>query len=160
MVRKSEKGGTEEVVQAKYVVGCDGAHSWVRKQLGYELEGEPTDYIWGVLDIVPITDFRKCGKKSETGEYADTDTADIRNRCSVHSEASGSLMVIPRENSLVRLYVQLNEVKPDATGRADRSQITPDIIFKAAQRTLHPYKLEYKHCHWWTGKNPLTAPSL
>lgn len=61
-------------------------------------------------------------------------------------------MVIPRENSLVRLYVQLNEVKPDATGRADRSQITREIILKAAQRTLAPYKLEYKHCSWWTGE--------
>ena len=81
--------------------------------------------------------------------------ADIRNRCSVHSESSGSLMVIPRENSLVRLYVQLNEVKPDASGRADRTKITPEIILQAAQRTLAPYKLEYKHCHWWTGLKSL-----
>jgi phenol 2-monooxygenase len=52
---------SEEVVKAKYVVGCDGAHSWTRKALGpeFELQGELTDYIWGVLDIVPITDFRK-----------------------------------------------------------------------------------------------------
>lgn len=41
--------GSTEVVRAKYVVGCDGAHSWVRRQLGFKLEGEPTDYIWGVL---------------------------------------------------------------------------------------------------------------
>ena len=61
-------------------------------------------------------------------------------------------MVIPRENNLVRLYVQLNEVKTDASKRADRSQITRDVILKAAQRTLAPYKLEYRHCHWWTGK--------
>jgi len=132
-LRTSGMEGREEVIKAKYVVGCDGAHSWVRRQLGFVLEGEPTDYIWGVLDVVPLTDF-----------------PDIRNRCSVHSESSGSLMVIPRENSLVRFYVQLNEVKPDASGRADRTQITPEIILKAAQRILSPYKLEYKHCHWWT----------
>lgn len=55
-------GPREEVVKAKYVVGCDGAHSWTRKSLGpeYEMQGEMTDYIWGVLDIIPITDFRKC----------------------------------------------------------------------------------------------------
>ncbi|PSK34046.1 Ubiquinone biosynthesis monooxygenase COQ6, mitochondrial [Elsinoe australis] len=132
--RTSGMEGREEVIRAKYVVGCDGAHSWTRRQLGYKLEGEPTDYIWGVLDIVPITDF-----------------PDIRNRCSVHSESSGSLMVIPRENSLVRLYVQVNEIKPDAeTGRADRSKITPELILKSAQKVLAPYKLEYKHCSWWT----------
>ena len=57
--RGREMEGRSEMVHAKYVIGCDGAHSWTRKQIGAELEGEPTDFIWGVLDIVPITDFRK-----------------------------------------------------------------------------------------------------
>jgi phenol 2-monooxygenase len=77
-----------EVVRARYMLGGDGAHSWVRGQLGFKLQGESTDYIWGVLDIVPITDF-----------------PDIRMRCAIHSAESGSVMVIPRENKLVRLYV-------------------------------------------------------
>jgi flavin-dependent dehydrogenase len=50
LIKKSrEKEGSSEVVRAKYMVGCDGAHSWTRRMLGFELEGEPTDYIWGVL---------------------------------------------------------------------------------------------------------------
>ena len=53
-----EKQGKTEVIRAKYMIGCDGAHSWTRRQLGYTMEGEQTDYIWGVLDIIPITDFR------------------------------------------------------------------------------------------------------
>lgn len=62
----NNKAGTQETIEAKYVIGCDGAHSWTRKQLGYKLEGEHTDYIWGVLDIIPITDFRKyTGKETE-----------------------------------------------------------------------------------------------
>lgn len=71
-------------------------------------------------------------------------------RCAVHSASSGSLMVIPRENKLVRLYIQLNEIKPDASGRADRSQITPQTIIKAAQKIIAPYKLTYEYCDWWT----------
>ena len=60
LIRKSrEKEGSSEIVRAKYMVGCDGAHSWTRRQIGSELQGEPTDFIWGVMDIVPITDFRK-----------------------------------------------------------------------------------------------------
>ena len=47
-----------EKLHAKYMVGCDGAHSWTRRQLGFTMEGEQTDFIWGVLDIIPITDFR------------------------------------------------------------------------------------------------------
>ncbi|KAF2029758.1 hypothetical protein EK21DRAFT_67138 [Setomelanomma holmii] len=83
--------------------------------------------------IIPITDF-----------------PDIRMRCAVHSASSGSLMVIPRENKLVRFYIQLTEIKPDASGRADRSKITPDTIIKAAQRIIAPYKLTYEYCDWWT----------
>ncbi|KAJ2994318.1 hypothetical protein NUW58_g1587 [Xylaria curta] len=124
----------EEVVKAKYVVGCDGAHSWTRQTLGkdFEMRGEMTDFIWGVLDIVPITDF-----------------PDIRNRCMIHSASSGSLMIIPRENKLVRLYIQLTEVKAGG-GRVDRSKITPEMIFKAAQKIISPYKLDYHYCDWWT----------
>ncbi|KAF2125226.1 hypothetical protein P153DRAFT_349644 [Dothidotthia symphoricarpi CBS 119687] len=134
LISKSrEKEGSTETVRAKYMVGCDGAHSWTRGQLGFQLEGEPTDYIWGVLDVIPITDF-----------------PDIRHRCAIHSATNGSLMVIPRENKLVRLYIQLNEIKPDASGRADRSQITPAVILAAAQKILAPYTLSYKICHWWT----------
>ena len=59
-------------------------------------------------------------------------------------------MVIPRENRLVRLYIQLKEVTPDASGRADRSKITPESIFGAAQKIIAPYKLDYEYCDWWT----------
>lgn len=58
---KNREDTREETIKAKYVVGCDGAHSWTRKSLGpeYEMQGEMTDFIWGVMDIVPITDFRE-----------------------------------------------------------------------------------------------------
>lgn len=38
--------GSSETIKAKYVLGCDGAHSSVRKQLGFTMEGEQTDFIW------------------------------------------------------------------------------------------------------------------
>ncbi|KAK8113753.1 hypothetical protein PG999_005822 [Apiospora kogelbergensis] len=127
------RAGTGETVHAKYVIGCDGARSWTRTTLGFELEGEATDMIWGVMDIIPFTDF-----------------PDIRCRCAIHSATHGSLMIIPRENNLVRLYIQLVEVKPDASGRADRTKITPDFIFNAAKKIIDPYKIDYEVCDWWT----------
>ena len=51
------QAGTTEVIHAKYMLGCDGAHSWTRRQLGFEMEGESKDMAWGVLDIIPITNF-------------------------------------------------------------------------------------------------------
>jgi 2-polyprenyl-6-methoxyphenol hydroxylase-like FAD-dependent oxidoreductase len=35
-----------EVVKAKYLIGCDGAHSWTRKQVDISLEGSSTDHVW------------------------------------------------------------------------------------------------------------------
>ena len=32
----------ETFIHAKYVIGCDGAHSWVRKKLGFTMDGEQT----------------------------------------------------------------------------------------------------------------------
>ena len=106
--------GTSEMISAKYMIGCDGAHRWTRRQLGFIMQGEQTDFIWGVLDIVPITNF-----------------PDIRMRCAIHSANCGSVMLIPRENKLVRLYIQLNEVN-GAGQYVDRSKVTPEIILKPA----------------------------
>ena len=72
------------------------------------------DYIWGVIDTVPETNF-----------------PDIRNRCAIHSE-SGSCMVIPREGDKVRLYVQLSDkqVVDAATGRVDKSKVTTENLLQ------------------------------
>lgn len=129
-----QKANTEEIVKAKYMLGADGAHSWTRHQLGFTLQGESTDYIWGVLDIVPITDF-----------------PDIRMRCAIHSASSGSVMVIPRENKLVRLYIQLTTTENAAEGgaaKADRSKITPETILASAQRIMAPYTITYRILDW------------
>ena len=40
-----------ETVHAKFVVGCDGAHSWTRRQIGSVMEGEQTDFIWLVCSF-------------------------------------------------------------------------------------------------------------
>lgn len=49
----------ESVVKCKYMIGCDGAHSWVREKLGIVMEGSQTESVWGVMDIIPITNFRE-----------------------------------------------------------------------------------------------------
>lgn len=35
-----------ETIRAKYLIGCDGAHSWTRRQLDISTEGSSTDHIW------------------------------------------------------------------------------------------------------------------
>ncbi|KAK4046534.1 hypothetical protein OIV83_005986 [Microbotryomycetes sp. JL201] len=89
-----DSAGTEEIVKAKFVVGCDGARSWVRKQMGLQLEGDSANTYWGVLDALVVTDF-----------------PDIRLKCTIHSKDAGSILIVPRERGLVRFYVQLGHTK-------------------------------------------------
>ena len=43
--------GITRALESRYVVGCDGAHSKVRKCIpGIEMEGESGKAAWGVLD--------------------------------------------------------------------------------------------------------------
>ena len=57
--KTKEHEHSDEVINAKYVVGCDGAHSWTRKSLAIQMLGKSTESTWGVIDLVPITNFRK-----------------------------------------------------------------------------------------------------
>ena len=88
----------EEVCRARYVIGCDGARSLVRRSIGRELRGDVTNHAWGVMDILGVTDF-----------------PDIRIKAAIQSGNQGNIVLIPREGGyLVRLYVDLGEVEPAA----------------------------------------------
>lgn len=141
-------------IRTKYLVGADGAHSTVRRCMDLKLEGETSDFIWGVVDFVAETDF-----------------PDIRRRSAIHSN-NGSVMVIPRERIetgeyLTRLYVHIqDEVKPESDiaseegiegesksdSRAKRERITLESIFKQAEEVLSPYKIRPRRpdaVDWW-----------
>ncbi|KAF8586467.1 hypothetical protein K439DRAFT_1340899 [Ramaria rubella] len=133
VLQSMESSGLTEVVRAKYVVGADGAHSWVRKVLDIAMEGEQTDFIWGVVDTIPETDF-----------------PDIRNRCVIHSN-NGSCMVIPREGDKVRLYLQLTEADLVANGRVDKTKMDVPKLLAVARKSLYPYSIDFPQIiDWWT----------
>ncbi|GJE93871.1 phenol 2-monooxygenase [Phanerochaete sordida] len=123
-----------EVVNAKYVIGADGAHSWVRKSFGISMDGEQTNYIWGVVDIVPDSNF-----------------PDVRNRCAIHS-TNGSCMIIPREGDKIRLYIQLTDtdVLNPETGRVDKNKMGPEKLMEVAKKTFYPYTMHADTFDWWT----------
>ena len=127
-----EDTGQRSVVRAKYVVGCDGARSVVRRAIGRELVGDSTDTKWGVMDVLAITDF-----------------PDIRMKSVIRSASEGNILIIPREGGyLVRLYIELDTLGEgeDALGGA----LTPERLVAVANRILRPYTLEVKEVGWWS----------
>jgi 2-polyprenyl-6-methoxyphenol hydroxylase-like FAD-dependent oxidoreductase len=124
--------GAVETVNARYVVGCDGARSMVRKCLGRTLEGDSANQIWGVMDVLAVTDF-----------------PDIRLKSAIHSANQGNLLIIPREGGyLVRLYIELDKLGENE--RVSDRNITADHLVAAARRILHPYALDVKEIAWWS----------
>jgi phenol 2-monooxygenase len=154
VVAEIESPSGVRTVRTKHLVGADGAHSIVRRSMDLKLEGETSDFIWGVVDFVAETDF-----------------PDIRRRCAIHSD-NGSVMVIPRERIatgeyLTRLYVHVQEeVKPESDiaaaegvkgesksdAKARREKITMESIFAQAQEVFKPYKIRPRRedaVDWW-----------
>ncbi|KAK2609576.1 hypothetical protein N8I77_003072 [Diaporthe amygdali] len=120
------KDGVEQIFRAKYALGCDGAHSAVRRALGFKMLGDSTDAIWGVMDLYPRTTF-----------------PDIRKKAVIQS-MSGNLIIIPREgDSLVRFYIEL---PPDTVA----SRVTLEDLQQRVKLIFRPYEMAFAETTWWS----------
>ncbi|KAL4894293.1 FAD binding domain-containing protein [Aspergillus ambiguus] len=118
-----------EIIGTRYLIACDGAHSWTRNQLAVPGETTAGDSTWGVLDILPITDF-----------------PDIRLSCAIQSKTHGCIMTVPRENNLVRFYIYLH----GDTEEMLSSKKSPRELAKCAEHAMRPFHLTFQHCDWWS----------
>jgi phenol 2-monooxygenase (NADPH) len=123
--------GQIETVKTRYLIGCDGARSTVRKSIRCELHGDSANQAWGVMDVLAITDF-----------------PDIRFKSMIQSSHNGSLLIIPREGGyLVRIYVELTKL--DIGERVASRNITIEDIIAKARRIINPYAVQVKEIAWW-----------
>ena len=127
-----DKEGETETISAKYVVGCDGARSTVRAEIGHALKGASARQLWGVMDVLPRTNF-----------------PDIRLKCAIQSADEGSILIIPREGGyMVRLYIELDEMAPGERA-ADRG-VTSEKLVETAQKILAPFDFDAAEIAWWS----------
>ncbi|MBF9034423.1 3-hydroxybenzoate 4-monooxygenase [Rhodobacterales bacterium HKCCE2091] len=127
-----EQGGQPRRFRARYVVGCDGARSVVRREIGRELKGDSANQAWGVMDVLCVTDF-----------------PDIRLKCAIHSAGEGSLLIIPREGGyMVRMYIEMDKLREGE--RVAGRNLTVDQLIAAAGRIFAPYTLDVKEVAWWS----------
>lgn len=124
--------GETETIKARYIVGCDGARSTVRRSMGHALKGEAARQLWGVMDVL-----------------LDTDFPDIRLKVAIQSAQEGSVLIIPREGGyLVRLYIELDELA-EGERAADR-QVTQDMLVAKARAIFAPYRFDVRQIAWWS----------
>jgi len=127
----ASEAGTQKI-RARYVVGCDGARSKVRQIMGHALKGDTARQLWGVMDVLLVTDF-----------------PDIRLKAAIQSAGNGSLLVIPREGGyMVRMYVELDSLS--AHERAGDRGVTVDALIQKARAIMAPFKMDVREVVWWS----------
>ncbi|KAJ2901270.1 Phenol hydroxylase [Zalerion maritima] len=124
-------GTASETIRAKYLFGGEGAKSFIRDQLQIGIKHkDPIAHVWGVMDGVVKTDF-----------------PDIKMKCTIHS-AHGSIMVIPREDNMVRLYIQIaSSTDPDWDPRKSATECE---VQESAKKILQPYRIEWERVEWYS----------
>lgn len=116
--------GKQKQLHTQYLVGCDGAHSQVRKCIpDARAEGYSSEAIWGVLDGV-----------------IDSDFPDLWSKVVVYSEQAGNVLCIPRERNMTRLYIEL---RPESHGPMSKAQATQEFVMQRAREIMKPYTLKW-----------------
>lgn len=90
--------------------------------------GDSTDAVWGVMDMIPRTNF-----------------PDFRKKSTIRSKA-GNILIIPREGdntNLTRFYIEL------APG-TNPKDVTLENLQRQAQAILQPYDIEFVETVWWS----------
>ncbi|KAJ6051940.1 hypothetical protein N7460_002474 [Penicillium canescens] len=137
----ADEEGRETEVQAKFLIGSDGASSAIRHKLQIPFDGISTDIYWGIMDCVFETDYPHAWIFG-----------------SVISTEHGGCVIIPRENGYIRLYTQLDISQTgslaasrqasdpsfaESGGQVDVHSITPEEVLEQANRIFSPYKLSF-----------------
>lgn len=121
-----------EIINAKYLVGCDGARSLVRESMENKLIGETANKAWGVMDVLALTNF-----------------PDIRFKSIIRSNQHGNILIIPREGGyLVRLYVEMETLEEGV--RVKERNIQVEDLIKVAEKIFIPYSFKVKEVAWWS----------
>lgn len=112
---------TGELIQSRYVIGADGAHSFVRDLFEIPFEITRPQIVWAVIDGIIESDFPKVPEiivfQAETSDVA----------------------WIPREGNIDRFYV-----------RMDTKDFTMDEAIAKINRAMQPHTLSFKEIVWFS----------
>ncbi len=140
-----QETGETKTIRTKYLFGCDGGRSSVRRKLekdhAFTFDGEFVDTLWAALDCVVTSDF-----------------PDVRKIAAIHSASHGALYIFPRENNeqgdpIIRCYTQVNMLggsKNKIDPQDARNKITKEQVMQAIREIAYPYKFEFKRVEWFT----------
>lgn len=66
----------------------------------------------------------------------------------IHSADSGAVLMVPREQGMVRVYTQMGSLQPGE--RINRAEVTLDKMLQKTKDVVKPYRIEFPYVDWYT----------
>jgi 2-polyprenyl-6-methoxyphenol hydroxylase-like FAD-dependent oxidoreductase len=125
-IERNEKGclttlSTGQKIQSRFLIGADGASSFVRNKFNIPFEITRPQIIWAVMDGIIETDFP------------------VAPEIIVFQADSSDVAWIPREGNIDRFYI-----------RMDRKNFTQGEALEKIHRAIQPYRLRFKEVTWFS----------
>lgn len=115
-----EHQGDLEEIQARYVVGCDGAHSTLRHALGLSFDGAAYEYLFMLADV-------------DINEVLPT------NQLQLYPNANGPLAIFPMGGTRRRIVAMI----PQAQGKTPSLELVNQLLHERAS-----IEIDAQHLHW------------
>lgn len=127
VICKVNSSQEKEMLTTRYLVGCDGSQSNVRKVMGSRPVGTSSDTVWAVLD----------------GDL-ETDFPDLYSKVAIHSDDYGSILLFPRERDLTRMYIEMRRDLREGSARESQ-----ETVMARVEAVMEPYNIHWRHIEWF-----------
>ncbi|KAI0009460.1 3-propionate hydroxylase [Xylariaceae sp. FL0662B] len=124
----NHSSGIREMVRCKYLIGCDGGRSSVRRIFDIPFQGSTSEDKWVRIDGQVKTDLPK-----------------PRTYCSIESPTHGNVLWVALDHGATRIGYAFT---PDRANRY--ATFDEAAAIKEAIAAVKPFDLEFERVDWWT----------
>ncbi|KAK4504929.1 hypothetical protein PRZ48_002892 [Zasmidium cellare] len=125
---KNEKTGQQTLFKSKFLIGCDGGHSSVRRMLNIPFHGTTSADKWVRIDGLVKTNVPK-----------------PRTYCSIESPTHGNVLWVGLDRGRTRIGYAFTEKHANSYEVFDEA-----AAIKEAKAAVKPFDLEFECVDWWT----------
>ncbi|KAI1089798.1 FAD binding domain-containing protein [Rostrohypoxylon terebratum] len=127
-VLRDRSNGTYETVRCKYLIGCDGGRSSVRRIFNIPFEGAASEDKWVRIDGQIKTDMPKS-----------------RSYCSIESPTHGNVLWVALDHGATRIGYAFTDDRASAYPKFDEGAAVKEAI-----AAVKPFNIEFERVDWWT----------
>ncbi|KAI1464217.1 3-propionate hydroxylase [Daldinia caldariorum] len=124
----NHRSGATEIVKCKYLIGCDGGRSSVRRIFNITFEGSISEDKWVRIDGQVKTNLPK-----------------PRSYCSIESPTHGNVLWAALDHGSTRIGYAFTADRANGYEEFDEAAAVKEAI-----AAVKPFQLEFEHVDWWT----------